>query len=203
IEGRKAWIRPIAGTRSRGATPEQDLELERELLKDPKERAEHIMMVDLARNDLGRVAKPGTVKVADLMIVERFSHVMHIVSDVQAELRPGLDVMDVVRASFPHGTMSGSPKIRAMEIIDELETVRRGPYTGALGFYSFSGDLETALLIRTLFVDGHTVHAQAAAGIVVDSIPKSEFQETEKKLKAVVRAVELAEADTAAFARKR
>jgi anthranilate synthase component 1 len=193
VEGRTASIRPIAGTRRRGRNREEDLAMEKELAADPKERAEHIQLVDLARNDLGRVAVPGSVKVGDLMVVERYSHVMHLVSQVESKLLPDLDRMDVLRSSFPAGTVAGSPKIRAMQIIDELENLKRGPYGGAIGFLSFSGDLQEALLIRTLMMDGNRVCGQASAGIVADSQPELEYKETENKLKAVLKAVELAE----------
>ncbi len=195
VEGSHANIRPIAGTRGRGKDHAEDLALERELLADPKERAEHIMMVDLARNDLGRVCKAGTIRPTELMVIERYSHVMHIVSNVEGTLRPGVRPSDVVRASFPAGTMSGAPKIRGMQVIDELETVRRGPYAGSLGWLSFTGNLAHALLIRTLFFTGDRAHAQAAAGIVADSKPRSEFLETERKMRATIKAVEMAEAE--------
>ncbi len=195
VEGDKATIRPIAGTRRRGHGPEDDLAMERDLLADPKERAEHIQLVDLARNDVGRVSRPGSVKVTELMTVERYSHVMHIVSDVQGRLKPGATAFDALRAAFPAGTVAGSPKIRAMQIIDEMENTRRGPYGGALGFASFSGDINEALVIRTLMMDGRRVSAQASAGIVADSRPELEFKETENKLRAVVKAVELAEGE--------
>jgi anthranilate synthase component 1 len=194
VEGGKAVIRPIAGTRRRGRSPEDDLAMEKELSSDPKEKAEHIQLVDLARNDLGRVSRAGSVAVGDLMIVERYSHVMHLVSQVTGKLKPGVSAMDVLRASFPAGTVAGSPKIRAMQIIDELENVRRGPYGGCIGFIGFSGDLNEALVIRTLMMDGKKVHGQASAGIVADSLPELEYKETENKLKAVLKAVELAEA---------
>jgi anthranilate synthase component 1 len=193
VEGGKVSIRPIAGTRRRGLDPEEDKALSAELAADPKERAEHIMLVDLARNDIGRVARAGTVKVTELMVIERYSHVIHLVSDVEGLLKPGLDCFDVLRASFPAGTVTGAPKIRAMQIIDELENIRRGPYGGALGTISFSGSLSEALVIRTLMMDRQRVCAQASAGIVADSKPELEYKETDNKLKAVVKAVEEAE----------
>lgn len=192
-EGSRVEVRPIAGTRPRGATPEEDQQLETELLADPKERAEHIMLVDLGRNDIGRVAQPGTVEVSELMVVERYSHVMHIVSNVRGELRPELDAFDVFRAAFPAGTLSGSPKIRAMEIIDELEPCRREIYGGAVGYFSFSGNMDMAIAIRTLVVQDGRVHLQAGAGIVADSDPETEYQETINKGRAVVRAIEMAQ----------
>ncbi|HTG80707.1 MAG TPA: anthranilate synthase component I [Geobacteraceae bacterium] len=192
-EGSRAELRPIAGTRPRGADAEEDGRLERELLADPKERAEHVMLVDLGRNDLGRVCKTGTVKVSELMVVERYSHVMHIVSNVQGELAAGMDAFDVVRATFPAGTLSGAPKVRAMEIIDELEPVRREIYGGAVGYFSFSGNMDLAIAIRTLVIKDGKVHLQAGAGIVADSDPAAEYQETVNKAMAVVKAIEAAE----------
>ncbi|WP_026840316.1 anthranilate synthase component I [Citrifermentans bremense] len=192
-EGEMVELRPIAGTRPRGATNAADEELARDLLDDPKERAEHVMLVDLGRNDLGRVCKTGSVKVTELMIIERYSHVMHIVSNVQGELSPGQDAFDVVRATFPAGTLSGAPKVRAMEIIDELEGVRREVYGGAVGYFSFSGNMDMAIAIRTLVVKDGKVHLQAGAGIVADSDPKAEYVETVNKAKAVVKAIEMAE----------
>ncbi|BEH09659.1 anthranilate synthase component I [Geobacter sulfurreducens subsp. ethanolicus] len=192
-EGSRVELRPIAGTRPRGATPEQDEQLAEELLADPKERAEHVMLVDLGRNDLGRVCRTGTVKVSVLMVIERYSHVMHIVSNVQGELAEGRDAFDVVRATFPAGTLSGAPKVRAMEIIDELEPVRREVYGGAVGYFSFSGTMDLAIAIRTLVIRDGVVHLQAGAGIVADSDPASEYQETVNKAMAVVKAIETAE----------
>lgn len=192
-EGTRVEVRPIAGTRPRGMTPDEDRQLEIDLLADPKERAEHIMLVDLGRNDIGRVALPGTVEVSELMVVERYSHVMHIVSNVRGELRPELDAFDVFRAAFPAGTLSGSPKIRAMEIIDELEPCRREIYGGAVGYFSFSGNMDMAIAIRTLVVQDGRVHLQAGAGIVADSDPEAEYQETINKARAVVRAIEMAQ----------
>ncbi len=185
-------VRPIAGTRPRGRTVEEDLALEKELLADPKELAEHTMLLDLGRNDVGRVAEYGTVRVDDRMVIERYSHVMHIVSQVKGRLRKGLNAFDVLRAGFPAGTVSGAPKIRAMEIIDELENVRRGPYAGALGYVSFSGALETAITIRTMIVQNDTVYVQAGAGIVADSVPALEYQETQNKARGMLRAVDMA-----------
>jgi anthranilate synthase component I len=192
-EGDRVELRPIAGTRPRGATQVADEALAQELLADPKERAEHVMLVDLGRNDLGRVCKVGSVQVSELMVIERYSHVMHIVSNVQGELAPGQDAFDVVRATFPAGTLSGAPKVRAMEIIEELEGVRREVYGGAVGYFSFSGNMDMAIAIRTLVVKDGKVHLQAGAGIVADSDPAAEFTETVNKAKAVVKAIELAE----------
>ncbi len=186
-------IRPLAGTRPRGATPEQDRALEIELLGDPKERAEHVMLIDLARNDIGRIATVGSVKVTEAFAVERYSHVMHIVSDVQGTLRPGLSAIDVLKASFPAGTLTGAPKVRAMELIDELEPVKRGLYGGACGYISFAGDMDVAIAIRTGIVKDGVLHVQAAAGIVADSVAELEWQETEAKARALVRAAELVE----------
>jgi anthranilate synthase component 1 len=192
-EGTKAELRPIAGTRPRGATSEEDELLECELLADPKERAEHVMLVDLGRNDLGRVCKVGTVRVSELMLVERYSHVMHIVSNVQGVLEEGMDAFDVVRATFPAGTLSGAAKVRAMQIIDETEPVRREIYGGAIGYFSFSGNMDMAIAIRTLVVKDGKVHLQAGAGIVADSDPTAEYRETVNKAMAVVKAVETVE----------
>ena len=192
VEGH-ARTRPIAGTRPRGSTAQEEAELERDLLADPKELAEHVMLVDLGRNDLGRVSRPGTVNVDDLMIVERFSHVMHIVSDVSGQLDPRYRGVDALRACFPAGTLSGAPKIRAMEIIAELENLRRGPYGGAVGYISHSGDMDTAITIRTLLAHKGRAHVQAGAGIVADSVPATEYQECVDKARAVLQAIELAE----------
>jgi anthranilate synthase component 1 len=185
--------RPLAGTRKRGATPEEDAALAEELLADPKERAEHIMLVDLARNDLGRVCRYGSVHAPVLMDIERYSHVMHIVSDVQGDLDDEHDVYDALRATFPAGTVSGAPKVRAMEIIDELEPVRRGPYAGAVGYISYSGNMDTCITIRTMVMKGDEVYLQAGAGIVADSDPRREFEETNNKLRALSQALLLAE----------
>ncbi|MFX1680000.1 anthranilate synthase component I [Mitsuaria sp. CC2] len=192
-EGRKVTIRPLAGTRPRGGTPEQDQALEVELKADPKERAEHLMLIDLARNDTGRIARIGSVKVTDAFAVERYSHVMHIVSNVEGILKPGVGNMDVFRASFPAGTLSGAPKIRAMEIIDQLEPVKRGIYGGACGYLSFGGDMDLAIAIRTGIVMDQVLYVQAAAGIVADSVPELEWKETEAKARALLRAAELVE----------
>ncbi|MEA3362826.1 MAG: anthranilate synthase component I [Thermodesulfobacteriota bacterium] len=191
-EGNQVDVRPIAGTVPRGKTAAEDLALEQQLLADPKERAEHIMLVDLGRNDVGRVAIGGTVEVSELMVVERYSHVMHIVSNVRGQLRPELDCFDVFRAAFPAGTLSGSPKIRAMEIIDELEPVRREVYGGAVGYFSFSGNMDLAIAIRTLQIEKDKFYLQAGAGIVADSDPEMEYQETLNKARGVKRAIEMA-----------
>ncbi len=185
--------RPIAGTRKRGQTPAEDARLAEELRQDLKERAEHIMLVDLGRNDLGRVCQYGTVRVDELMEVEQYSHVMHLVSNVRGDLRPEFDHFDVLRACFPAGTVSGAPKIRAMEIIDELEPTRRGPYAGAIGYFSFAGNMDTAITIRTIVVHDGVASVQAGAGIVADSVPESEYQETLNKARALLRALEVAE----------
>ena len=192
-EGQKVTIRPLAGTRPRGATPEQDKALEAELSADPKERAEHLMLIDLARNDIGRIAQTGSVKVTDAFVIERYSHVMHIVSNVEGALLPGLSSLDVLRATFPAGTLTGAPKIRAMEIIDELEPVKRGIYGGACGYLSFAGDMDLAIAIRTGIVQGGQLYVQAAAGVVADSVPEMEWRETEAKARALIRAAELVE----------
>lgn len=193
LEGRRAAIRPIAGTRPRGSDPASDAALERELLADPKECAEHVMLVDLARNDLGRVCEFGSVQTPELMVVERYSHVMHIVSHVEGRLRADLDGFDLMRATFPAGTVSGAPKIRAMEIVDELEGEPRGPYAGAVGYFGYDGSLDTCITIRTLVMQGQTVSVQAGAGIVADSAPEREYQETVNKARALAAAVEMAE----------
>ncbi len=183
-------LRPIAGTRPRGRTEEEDRALEKELLADPKEKAEHVMLVDLGRNDVGKVAEMGSVKVTDFMIIERYSHVMHIVSNVVGKLRKGLDMFDVFRACFPAGTVSGAPKIRAMEIIEELEHARRGPYAGAVGYFDYAGNMDLAIAIRTLCQKGDRLYLQAGAGIVADSDPEKEWQETINKGKALMKAIE-------------
>ena len=185
-------VRPIAGTRPRGETPVEDKELEREMLDDPKEVAEHVMLVDLGRNDLGRVGRAGTVRVSDFMVVEKYSHVMHIVSNVEAERAPGRSALDALFACFPAGTLSGAPKIRALEIIDELEPVARGPYGGAVGYLSFNGDMDTCITIRTLVVQPGRITVSAGAGLVADSDPEAEQQETRAKAAALLRAVALA-----------
>ncbi|MCB9501809.1 MAG: anthranilate synthase component I [Deferribacteres bacterium] len=193
IEDREVTVRPIAGTRPRGKTIEEDLRLEKELLADEKERAEHVMLMDLGRNDIGRVAQFGTVNVTDNMIIERYSHVMHIVSEVRGTLRPEFDAIDAFKACFPAGTLSGAPKVRAMEIIEELEPERRGVYGGALGYIDFSGNLDTCIAIRTLEVRDGVAHFQAGAGIVADSVPEREFEETVHKSNAVRSAIAIAE----------
>ncbi len=195
VHGRTCMVRPIAGTRPRGASSSEDEALSKDLLADEKERAEHIMLVDLGRNDVGRVSKPGTVAPSPsrLMYIERYSHVMHIVSEVEGELKDGEDAFSALRATFPMGTVSGAPKIRAMEIIDELEPLRRGPYAGGCGYISFSGDMDTCIVIRTMIVKDDVVYVQAGAGIVYDSVPEREYEETVNKAKALFRAVEFAE----------
>ncbi len=192
LEDGRIDLRPIAGTRPRGHTPEEDAALEAELLADPKERAEHLMLVDLGRNDVGRVAEIGSVAVNEYAVIERYSHVMHIVSNVQARLREGLDWLDLLRATFPAGTLSGAPKVRAMEIIDELETLRRGPYGGCVGYVDYSGNMDTAIAIRTLLVNEGEIFLRAGAGVVADSDPESEFQETVNKGRALVEAIDRA-----------
>jgi len=190
---RMVAIRPIAGTRPRGNTPEQDEILAAELAADPKERAEHLMLIDLARNDIGRIAETGSVKVTEQYVIEKYSHVQHLVSHVEGALKPGMTNLDVLRATFPAGTLSGAPKVRAMEIIDELEPVKRGIYGGAAGYLSFNGDMDLAIVIRTGVIKGNVLYAQAAAGIVADSVPESEWKETEAKARAVLRAAEQVE----------
>jgi len=186
--------RPIAGTRPRGATREQDLALSVELLADPKERAEHVQLMDLGRNDVGRVATTGSVRVTENMMIERYSHVMHIVSNVEGQLKPGMDAIDVIKATFPAGTVSGAPKVRAMEIIDELEPSKRGIYAGAVGYLGFNGDMDVAIGIRTGVIKNNRLYVQAGAGIVADSVPQSEWIETQNKARAVLRAAELVQA---------
>ncbi len=186
-------LRPIAGTRPRGGNVEQDEQFAAELLADPKERAEHLMLIDLARNDVGRIAEIGSVKVTEQMVIERYSHVMHLVSHVEGKLKPGLTNLDVLRATFPAGTLSGAPKVRAMEIIDELEPGKRGVYGGAVGYLSFAGDMDLAIAIRTGVVKDNVLYVQAGAGIVADSVPESEWRETEAKARAVLRAAEQVE----------
>ena len=192
-EGNKVTIRPLAGTRPRGATPVADKATEDELINDPKERAEHVMLIDLARNDIGRIAKTGTVKVTEAFTVERYSHVMHIVSNVEGELKDGMSSMDVLRATFPAGTLTGAPKVHAMELIDQLEPVKRGIYGGACGYLSFAGDMDVAIAIRTGIIKNDTLYVQAAAGVVADSVPEMEWRETEHKARALLRASELVE----------
>jgi len=191
LEGDTVTLRPIAGTRPRGLTREHDQRLAEELLADPKECAEHLQLLDLGRNDTGRVAVTGSVKVTENMMIERYSHVMHIVSNVEGKLKPGLRALDVLRASFPAGTVSGAPKVRAMEIIDELEPSKRGIYAGAVGYLGFNGDMDLAIAIRTAVVKDQTLFVQAGAGIVADSVPESEWTETQNKARAIVRAAEM------------
>jgi len=190
----KLQLRPIAGTRPRGKNQEEDEALIKDLLADPKERAEHLMLVDLGRNDLGRISEYGSVHVSDFMIIEKYSHVLHIVSNVEGTLAKGKDAFDVLNATFPAGTVSGAPKIRAMEIIDELEPTRRGPYAGTVGYFSFSGNLDACITLRTIVIKGNKAYIQAGAGLVADSVPSSEYQETVNKSKAMLKAIELAEA---------
>ena len=192
-EGQKVIIRPLAGTRPRGATPEADKATEVELVNDPKERAEHVMLIDLARNDIGRIAKIGTVKVTEAFVVERYSHVMHIVSNVEGVLNDSMTNMDVLKATFPAGTLTGAPKVHAMELIDQLEPVKRGIYGGACGYLSYAGDMDVAIAIRTAIIKDQTLHVQAAAGVVADSVPEMEWRETEHKARALLRAAELVE----------
>ncbi|GKT18802.1 anthranilate synthase component I [Acidovorax sp. SUPP2522] len=192
-QGQKVTIRPLAGTRPRGNTPEHDKATEIELVNDPKERAEHVMLIDLARNDIGRIAKTGTVKVTEAFAVERYSHVMHIVSNVEGLLNDGMTNMDVLKATFPAGTLTGAPKVHAMELIDQLEPVKRGLYGGACGYLSYAGDMDVAIAIRTGIVKDGTLYVQAAAGVVADSVPELEWKETEHKARALLRAAELVE----------
>lgn len=193
LEDGTAMVRPIAGTKPRGATAAEDLKLEQELINDPKERAEHVMLVDLGRNDLGRVCTYGTVRVPEMMYIERYSHVMHIVSQVEGKLKPDMDAFDLLAATFPAGTLSGAPKVRAMEIIEELEGTRRGPYGGAVGYFSFDGSMDTCITIRALLMQGDTIYLQAGAGIVADSDPPTEYQESINKARAVSIAIRQAE----------
>src|SRR5262249_9257053 len=192
LEDGRIELRPLAGTRPRGRTPEEDAALAAELLADPKERAEHVMLIDLGRNDVGRVARTGSVRVSEIMGIERYSHVMHIVSNVVGELAPGRSAIDVLRATFPAGTLTGAPKIRAMEIIDELEPHRRGVYGGVVGYVSYTGNLDLAIAIRTLVARGDKIFVQAGAGLVFDSDAQREYEETVNKARAVLRAVQLA-----------
>jgi anthranilate synthase component I len=194
LEGSLIELRPLAGTRRRGRHAAEDLEITAELMQDPKERAEHIMLVDLGRNDVGRVAKIGSVKVTELLQVEKYSHVMHLVSHVVGELVEGKDCYDVMRSTFPQGTVSGAPKIRAMEIIEELEPTKRGPYAGAVGYFSYSGNMDTCIALRTMTVKGNTAFVQAGGGVVADSVPELEYEETLNKARALMRAIELARA---------
>jgi anthranilate synthase component 1 len=193
LDGGKIELRPLAGTRRRGRTQDEDLAIEKDLLSDEKERAEHIMLVDLGRNDVGRVAEIGSVEVTELMGVERYSHVMHIVSNIRGTLALGKNAFDVFRAAFPAGTVSGAPKIRAMEIIEELELVRRGPYAGAVGYFSFSGNMDTCITIRSILIKGSKAYVQVGAGIVADSEPEKEYEETLNKAQAIFRAIQMAE----------
>jgi anthranilate synthase component 1 len=192
LEDSRVHVRPIAGTRPRGGDSERDLELERELRADPKELAEHLMLVDLGRNDVGRVAVTGSVEVAEFAVVERYSHVMHLVSNVEGELREGTDWLDLLRATFPAGTLSGAPKVRAMEIIDELEHLRRGPYGGCVGYIGYSGNMDMAIAIRTMLVQDGNIYLQAGGGVVADSKPEAEYQESENKARALIQAIDLA-----------
>jgi anthranilate synthase component 1 len=193
VENGEVTIRPLAGTRKRGATEAEDAALAAELLADPKERAEHVMLVDLARNDVGRVAQYGSVRISDVMVVERYSHVMHITSNVMGQMRPELKAIDALRAGLPAGTVSGAPKVRAMQVIDEIEKHRRGPYGGAVGYIDFTGNMDTCIALRTLVMQGQQAYVQAGAGIVADSVPTSEYQETLNKAKGLLRAIEAAE----------
>ncbi len=193
LEGDTATVRPIAGSRPRGANDAEDKRLEAEMLADPKERAEHVMLVDLGRNDLGRVCEYGTVKVTDMMYVERYSHIMHIVSNVQGKLRPGMNAFDLLRATFPAGTLSGAPKVRAMEIIEELEGTRRGAYGGAVGYFSFDGSMDTCITIRASLIQGDTITVQAGAGLVADSVPAAEYDESMNKARALIVTIQRAE----------
>ena len=193
LEGDAVTVRPIAGTRPRGNSREEDARLAADLLADPKERAEHVMLMDLGRNDVGRIAAVGSVKVTENMTIEYYSHVMHIASNVEGKIKPGMDAMDVLRAAFPAGTVSGAPKVRAMEIIDELEPTKRGIYAGAVGYLSFSGDMDVAIAIRTAVIKNGRLFVQAGAGIVADSVPESEWVETQNKARALLRAAEMAQ----------
>jgi anthranilate synthase component 1 len=193
VEDDLVTIRPLAGTRRRGTTEEEDAALAAELIADPKERAEHIMLVDLGRNDVGRVARYDTVQLSDVMTVERYSHVMHITSNVTGRLAPGRTALDALRACLPAGTVSGAPKVRAMEIIDEIEPHRRGPYAGAVGYIDFTGNMDTCIALRTLVIQGNTVYLQAGAGIVYDSVPATEYEETLNKARGLLKAIEIAE----------
>jgi anthranilate synthase component 1 len=200
VEDGITTIRPLAGTRRRGRDDAEDRALAAELLADPKECAEHVMLVDLARNDVGRVAQYGTVQLSDVMQVERYSHVMHITSNVTGRVRDGLTALDALRAGLPAGTVSGAPKVRAMQIIDEVEKHRRGPYGGAVGYIDFTGNMDTCIALRTLVMQGQTIYVQAGAGIVADSVPTSEYQETLSKAKGLLRAIEAAETQIATSA---
>lgn len=193
VEDGETTIRPLAGTRPRGRTEQEDRELAEELLADPKERAEHVMLIDLARNDVGRVSEFGSVQLHDVMVVERYSHVMHITSSVTGQLKPGMTAVEALRAGLPAGTVSGAPKVRAMEIIDEIEPHKRGPYAGAVGYIDFTGNMDTCIALRTLVIQDGVIHAQAGAGIVADSVPEMEYQETLNKARALLKAIHVAE----------
>jgi anthranilate synthase component 1 len=193
VEGGEVTVRPIAGTRPRGTTEVDDRALATELMADPKELAEHVMLLDLGRNDVGRVARIGSVAVTERLVIERYSHVMHLVSNVRGELAPGRDAFDALRSTFPAGTLSGAPKIRAMEIIEELEPVRRGVYGGAVGYFGFAGSMDTAITIRTALFRGERAYVQTGAGIVADSQPESEHRECVNKARAMIQAIRLAE----------
>jgi anthranilate synthase component 1 len=193
VEDGLTTIRPLAGTRRRGRSDAEDAALAEELLADPKERAEHVMLIDLARNDIGRVSQFGSVRLSDVMVVERYSHVMHITSNVTGRLREGVTALDALRAGLPAGTVSGAPKVRAMEIIDELEHHRRGPYAGAVGYIDFTGNMDTCIALRTLVMQGQTAYVQAGAGIVADSVPTTEYQETLNKAQGLLKAIAIAE----------
>ena len=193
VEDQVVTVRPLAGTRRRGQTEKEDKALEQELLADPKERAEHVMLVDLGRNDVGRVAQFGTIELTEVMVVERYSHVMHISSEVQGKLRDGLDAFDALKACLPAGTVSGAPKVRAMEVIDSIEPHRRGPYGGAVGYIDYRGNMDTCIALRTMVVKDGKVHVQAGCGVVADSDPTSEYQETLNKARALIAAVEMTE----------
>jgi anthranilate synthase component 1 len=196
VVGDEITVRPLAGTRPRGKTEGEDHRLAEELLADPKERAEHVMLVDLGRNDVGRVAQYGSVRLTDVMTIERYSHVMHITSNVAGKLRDDKDAFDALSACLPAGTVSGAPKVRAMEIIDELEPHRRGPYAGAVGYVDFSGNMDTCIALRTIVVQGDTAYVQVGAGIVADSVPEREFQETLNKARGLLKAIEITERRT-------
>jgi anthranilate synthase component 1 len=196
VDGRTLSVRPIAGTRPRGSDIVEDEALSREMLNDKKERAEHVMLVDLGRNDVGRVSRFGSVEVTEFFGVEKYSHVQHIISNVKGELRSGLDSFDALEASFPAGTVTGAPKVRAMEIIDELEPSRRGIYAGSVGYFCFDGDMDFAITIRTIILESGKAYVQAGAGIVADSVPESEFKETENKGRGMLKALELANGDS-------
>ena len=193
VDNGQATIRPLAGTRRRGRTDQEDNELAEELLADPKERAEHVMLIDLARNDVGRVAQFGSVELSDVMVVERYSHVMHITSNVVGRLREGMSAVEALRAGLPAGTVSGAPKVRAMQVIDEIEPHKRGPYGGAVGYIDFTGNMDTCIALRTLVISNGVIYVQAGAGIVADSVPALEYQETLNKARAMLKAIHIAE----------